>query len=169
MLFIFTFLFFFQELIIGEEIKEPGIKFIFEGAIKDEIHPKSLHLDENETNIHIEARVNWPLPQNIKGFEMHYGKSNLINNKSSNVINFFKNSTLGWVVEHKDKSFIGGTYLHGIFENNEWRRHWINKIRQKKGLNELNFNEKDNIDKRERLLNLLTDAFETNINLDKLI
>ena len=59
MLFIFTFLFFFQELIIGEETKEPGIKFIFEGAIKDEIHPKSLHLNENETNIHIEARVNW--------------------------------------------------------------------------------------------------------------
>ena len=59
MLFIFTFLFFFQELIIGEERKEPGIKYIFEGAIKDEIHPKSLHLDENETNIHIEARVNW--------------------------------------------------------------------------------------------------------------
>ena len=37
------------ELVIGEERVEPGIVFIFEGAIKDEIHPKSLHLDENET------------------------------------------------------------------------------------------------------------------------
>ena len=59
MLFIFTFLFFFQELIIGEVTKEPGIKFIFEGAIKDKIYPDLLHLTENETNIHIEARVNW--------------------------------------------------------------------------------------------------------------
>ena len=47
------------ELIIGKEVVDPGIVFIFEGAIKDEIHPKSLHLDENEANVHIEARVNW--------------------------------------------------------------------------------------------------------------
>ena len=54
-----------QELIIGEERVDPGIVFIFEGAIKDEIHPKSLHLDEDETNVHIEARVNW----NIENME----------------------------------------------------------------------------------------------------
>ena len=47
------------ELIIGEERVEPGIVFIFEGAIKDHVVPTSLHLPENETNIHIEARVNW--------------------------------------------------------------------------------------------------------------
>ena len=48
-----------QELIIGEKTVEPGIVFIFEGAIKDHIIPKGMHLSENETNIHIEARVNW--------------------------------------------------------------------------------------------------------------
>ena len=47
-----------SELIIGKEVVDPGIVFIFEGAIKDEIHPKSLHL-EKQTNVHIEARVNW--------------------------------------------------------------------------------------------------------------
>ena len=50
-----------QELVIGEERIEPGIVFIFEGAIKDHIMPSSLHLKENETNIHIEARVNWDI------------------------------------------------------------------------------------------------------------
>ena len=50
---------FSQELIIGEERVEPGIVFIFEGAIKDHVMPMGLHLAENETNIHIEARVNW--------------------------------------------------------------------------------------------------------------
>ena len=61
MLFLSIFLFFsdFPELIIGKEVVDPGIVFIFEGAIKDEIYPRSLHLDENETNVHIEARVNW--------------------------------------------------------------------------------------------------------------
>ena len=48
-----------QELVIGEERIEPGIVFIFEGAIKDIVYPKSINLDEELTNIHIEARVNW--------------------------------------------------------------------------------------------------------------
>ena len=57
----------FPELIIGKEVVDPGIVFIFEGAIKDEIYPKSLHLDENETNVHIEARVNWDIENIPKG------------------------------------------------------------------------------------------------------
>ena len=48
-----------QELIIGEERIDPGIILIFEGAIKDEVFPKSNNLNVNDTNIHIEARVNW--------------------------------------------------------------------------------------------------------------
>ncbi len=47
------------ELIIGEEKVAPGIVYIFEGAIKDDILPTSLHLPEEQTHIHIEARVNW--------------------------------------------------------------------------------------------------------------
>jgi uncharacterized protein involved in high-affinity Fe2+ transport len=48
-----------QELIIGEETVKPGIVFIFEGAVKDHVMPEGMHLKENQTNIHIEARVNW--------------------------------------------------------------------------------------------------------------
>ena len=68
-LFLSIFLFFYNvsELIIGKKVVEPGIVFIFEGAIKDEIYPKSLHLDENETNVHIEARVNWDIENIPKG------------------------------------------------------------------------------------------------------
>lgn len=48
-----------MELVIGEEKISPGIVFIFEGAIKDHIEPASLHLKEQNTHVHIEARVNW--------------------------------------------------------------------------------------------------------------
>lgn len=48
-----------QELIIGKERIEPGILLVFEGAIKDHVSPNSMHLEENQTNVHIEARVNW--------------------------------------------------------------------------------------------------------------
>ena len=101
---------------------------------------------------------------------MHYGESHLINKKDSDIISLFEKSSLGWVIEKKDKSFIGGTYLHGIFENDEWRRQWINKVRRKKGLKKLNLKEEENNhNKRERLLDLLTDSFEKNINIDKMI
>ncbi len=116
-----------------------------------------------------EEIVTWPETRSLKGFEMHYGESDLINKEDFNIISLFKNTSLGWVIEKKDNSFIGGTYLHGIFEDNEWRRQWINKIRQKKGLKKLNLNEEENNSKRERLLDLLTDSFEENINMDKII
>lgn len=50
---------FAEELIIGEKRVEPGIMFIFEGAVKDMVHPAAAHLPESQTNVHLEARVNW--------------------------------------------------------------------------------------------------------------
>ncbi|MFL3026527.1 MAG: iron transporter [Candidatus Neomarinimicrobiota bacterium] len=55
------------ELIIGQEKVPPGIVFIFEGAVKDKIYPASLHLPENQTHVHLEARVNWDDKQIPKG------------------------------------------------------------------------------------------------------
>ena len=56
---LFNFICFTQELVIGEKRVEPGIVFIFEGAVKDHIMPMGMHLDEDQTHVHIEARVNW--------------------------------------------------------------------------------------------------------------
>ncbi len=55
------------ELIIGKETVSPGIVLIFEGAIKDQVIPESLHLPEKETNVHIEALVNWDANNAPKG------------------------------------------------------------------------------------------------------
>ncbi len=55
------------ELVIGEQKVSPGIVFIFEGAVKDQIMPSTLHIDENETHVHIEARVNWDEKEIPKG------------------------------------------------------------------------------------------------------
>jgi len=48
-----------QELIIGEELIEPGIRVIFEGAVKDDVTPRPQNLEESKTDVHIETRVNW--------------------------------------------------------------------------------------------------------------
>ena len=62
-----NFTLFALELVIGEKRIEPGVVFIFEGAIKDHVMPSGMHLKENETNVHIEARVNWDIKNTPKG------------------------------------------------------------------------------------------------------
>lgn len=54
-----------QELIIGSELVKPGIRVIFEGAIKDDVTPSDLHLEESKTDVHLEARVNWASDESI--------------------------------------------------------------------------------------------------------
>ena len=67
LLFLHSSYFYSQELVIGEERIEPGIAVVFEGAIKDMIMPSSTNLNENQTDIHIEARVNWDTKDVPKG------------------------------------------------------------------------------------------------------
>jgi uncharacterized protein involved in high-affinity Fe2+ transport len=82
-----------SELIIGEERVDPGIVFIFEGAIKDQIIPKYLHLDEEKTNVHIEARVNWDkknIPKGTPsgGFIPYLNITATVTNESSGFLTF---------------------------------------------------------------------------------
>ena len=55
------------ELVIGIERLEPGITFVFEGAIKDHIIPRAHHLAEEQAQVHIEARANWSADKAPKG------------------------------------------------------------------------------------------------------
>ena len=81
------------ELVIGEERIAPGILFIFEGAIKDTVYPESLHLREQNTQVHIEARANWDI-ENIPigtvkgGFIPYLHISSKITNDTTGMITF---------------------------------------------------------------------------------
>lgn len=54
-----------QEAILGEERIEPGISVIFEGAVKDAVQPSDLHLAESQTDVHLEARINWATDEDV--------------------------------------------------------------------------------------------------------
>ncbi|MFD1773102.1 cobyric acid synthase [Paenibacillus rhizophilus] len=65
----------------------------------------------------------------VEGYEIHMGKTE----KLEPVEGLFQ------IGDHEDGMLsadgrIWGTYLHGIFENDEFRRRWLNLIRQEKGL-----------------------------------
>ena len=48
-----------EEMIIGSETIDPGIKIVFEAAPKDTVFPEKFYLAESETDIHIEMLANW--------------------------------------------------------------------------------------------------------------
>ena len=82
-----------QELIIGQERVEPGIVFIFEGAIKDIVYPDKFHLSEGKSDIHIEARVNWDkvnIPEGTppNGFVPYLKINALVTNEKTGVKSF---------------------------------------------------------------------------------
>ena len=82
-----------QELIIGKETVDPGIVFIFEGAVKDHVMPIGMHLKENETNVHIEARVNWDIKNTpegspIGGFVAYLHITSKVTNQKSGLSTF---------------------------------------------------------------------------------
>ena len=84
---------FSQELIIGEETVDPGIVFIFEGAVKDHVMPNGMHLKEVQTNIHIEARVNWdtkniPIGTPAGGFVAYLHITAKITNEKTGISTF---------------------------------------------------------------------------------
>lgn len=54
-----------QEAILAEETFGPGVHAIFEGAIKDDVTPRAQHLSEENTDIHIEARVTWAPDESV--------------------------------------------------------------------------------------------------------
>ena len=111
--------------------------------------------------------INWPTKLEVNGFELHHGESQIISNIEIEVKTLFDDKSLGWVRQNNENNFIGGTYLHGIFDNGKWRRQWINQLRKKKGLKEINTNEPDHKDKRNNTIDLLANVFEENIQLNK--
>ncbi len=111
----------------------------------------------------------WPDKSYIHGFELHHGYSQIILGNEKEIEELTDDPTLGWVSKNETFTKVSGTYLHGIFENGEWRRKWLNQIRREKGLFDLEITKSDYIEQRELIINRLADAFESHIDISHLI
>lgn len=76
------------EMVIGKASSEPGIDYIFEGAIKDDISPVGTFLAEDKSDIHIEVLANWnnksPRGSVLGGFVAYLDISAIITNQKTN-------------------------------------------------------------------------------------
>lgn len=106
----------------------------------------------------------------VDGYEIHQGETEFIplltKQKKTNYYPLFDDVSLGLVDETES---IWGCYLHGIFDNGAWRRSWLNKLRQKRGLPNLPTGITNYRQQREELLDSLADLVEQHLNLEYII
>ncbi|MGR3292381.1 MAG: cobyric acid synthase, partial [Candidatus Scalindua sp.] len=103
----------------------------------------------------------------ITGYEIHMGETELLNGTSP----FLK------IIERSDKEVcmddgaisndgnVIGSYLHGIFDNDEFRLELINHLRKSKGLSPMLADELSTVDK-EAEYDKLADWFREHIDMD---
>lgn len=96
----------------------------------------------------------------VAGYEIHQGRTRLI--EGENIQQLFDDPNLGVVDETQS---VWGAYLHGIFDNGPWRRAWLNRLRQQRGLKALPTGVPNYREQRELMLNALADAVEPHLNL----
>jgi adenosylcobyric acid synthase len=98
----------------------------------------------------------------VAGYEIHQGRTRLIESEEETVQPLFDDPTLG-VVDPSQS--VWGTYLHGIFDNGPWRRAWLNRLRQQRGLGSLPTGVANYREQRETMLDQLADAIEPHLDL----
>ncbi len=103
----------------------------------------------------------------INGYEIHMGETVLLNGAAP----FLK------IIERSDEEVcmddgavsddgnVIGSYLHGIFDNDEFRLGLINRLRKNKGLSPMLAEELSSVDK-EKQYDKLADWFREHIDMD---
>jgi len=100
----------------------------------------------------------------VSGYEIHQGRSHLAEDEGAEGVQYFPlfdDKPLGTVDSTQS---LWGTYLHGIFDNGAWRRAWLNRLRQQRGLKSLPTGISNYREQREMMLNTLADVVEAYIN-----
>ncbi|MEA5617695.1 cobyric acid synthase CobQ [Cronbergia sp. UHCC 0137] len=100
----------------------------------------------------------------VSGFEIHQGRSRLEQPTGEPLCYpLFDDINLGLVDSCQS---VWGTYLHGIFDNGPWRRAWVNRLRQQRGLKSLPTGVANYREQREQILNSLANQVEQHLNLN---
>jgi len=132
--------------------------------------PLKTTFSEKKLTRQINSESLWPCQSKINGFEIHNGQTELDNMQSSLQIKpIFKDLDLGWYKENNEGGTIVGTYIHGIFENDNWRDQYINLIRRRRNLPSLNKKSISYKIKRESIINKLANEFEKHLDITSIL
>ena len=161
---------------MGQELVD---QFNSEGKIKRieglGLLPVKTNFLPDKTTQQVKAEIHSKLPLlkglnrvTISGYEIHMGKTNYIGNNKS-VFTIRKRSEKD--VNIKDGAFneernCFGTYIHGLFNNDKFRRQLLNNIRESKGLKKLTVKQSSYHRIMEEEFDRLANIISKNLDLD---
>ncbi|WP_338038104.1 hypothetical protein [Neosynechococcus sphagnicola] len=106
----------------------------------------------------------------IAGYEIHQGRTHLMEPEREEIHHLYRplfdDTTLGMVDANQS---VWGTYLHGIFDNGPWRRAWLNRLRQQRGLQSLATGIANYREEREVMLDGIADEIAAHLDLTSLL
>ena len=160
---------------LGTILEDPFFKEGSKNNLKQSIKgigllPLKTTFLENKITRQINSESIWPKSTKIKGFEIHNGVTELDRSQDTLKIKpIFNDLDLGWYKKNSQGGSIAGTYIHGIFENDDWRDQYLNLIRKSKNLPLLDKKTRSYKMKRELIIENLANEFNKHLNLSFLL
>lgn len=118
--------------------------------------PMETILDTGKT-LTRKSGIHEPSGKRISGYEIHHGISNI---HGKPVLSFEDGSGCGM-----EKGRVWGSYLHGLFDSDDFRRWWINRLRKGRGLVPLAGGAVYDL---EPALDRLADTVRASVDMDKI-
>ena len=144
---------------LGEKVLDPGrIESDDPEAEGLKKLPLTTVMDRKKTLKHTSAVTRSGL--SVHGYEIHHGETTSRSQTGLSVMHSADGREIGYEADG-----ILATYLHGIFDDDVFRRHFLNSLRRRKGLPELNVHTQYGF---EPALNRLADHVRSRIDLKKL-
>jgi cobyric acid synthase CobQ/L-threonine-O-3-phosphate decarboxylase len=69
--------------------------------------------------------------EQVRGYEIHHGRTRVLDGRTVPVMTRGDGAVIGW---GREDGKIWGTYLHGVFDADEFRRSFLDRLRVRKGL-----------------------------------
>ena len=159
--------------ILGKTLDDPFSKEDFGENLNKSIEgigllPLKTTFLKNKITRQVQTESIWPCSSEINGFEIHNGVTELMKNQKE-VKSIFKNLKLGWYKENNNGGTIAGSYIHGIFENDDWRDKYLSQIRKNRSLSKLDKRTNSYKIKREKIINNLAKEFKNHLNISSLL
>ncbi|MEY2979141.1 MAG: cobyric acid synthase [Prochlorotrichaceae cyanobacterium] len=105
----------------------------------------------------------------IDGYEVQRGHTQVQQHQKS-FQSLFDDEELGLVGGSTgDRLSVWGCHLHGLFENGSWRRMWLNRLRQQRGLKALPTGIGNYRFQRDSILDQLADMAQNYVDLTRLL
>ncbi|WP_300560722.1 cobyric acid synthase [Companilactobacillus sp.] len=130
--------------------------------------PVTTYYEDTKTTNQSKAKIG---DFDVDGYEIHMGKT-ILDEGVKPLAHIYE--TNGNLADHMDGAIssdrkVYGTYLHGIFDNPEWTRKYLNSIRQSKGLGPLTNVVGSLKDFKETQYDELAKEFVENVDVDQIL